>query len=166
MIVTRFNRLLNLTNLRRVLFLLIVVSFVYVLYSLAFVEDNYSLTKLVSYPAGSARQVVGDKQSQEKDYSAFLKDVAGKKIFAPVKIKKAKTKKTVDRSKLKKVIESLRVAGIIGTGGKKVIIEDKRKNTTFHLRQGETFLGDIRVEKISNDSVVLDYQGEKFELYL
>ena len=48
----------------------------------------------------------------------------------------------------------------------RAIIEDTKGQKSFYLKQGEVLTDGIVVEKIGKAAVILNYKGEKFELYL
>jgi len=63
------------------------------------------------------------------------------------------------------IIANLNLAGIVAGETPKAVIEDKKAAKSYFLREGES-LGEIKVDKIGSGKVVLDLQGEKFELVL
>jgi type II secretory pathway component PulC len=158
------RNLFNPSLLRKILFIFIIASLVYAVPSF-FSNQHYIFKDTASSSAFSAKSLPQIKPASAKDYTAFLRDVENKKVFTPSLVSKPALVK-VDRKKLSRLISNLRLAGIISGQVRKAIIEDKKTKTTFHLRQGESFLDSIRVKKINKDSVILDFQGEDFELYL
>ncbi len=104
--------------------------------------------------------------SKKADYSAFLQQIANKNIFAVAYATEVIDASGIDMKKVKKVINGLRLVGIMVDQPKKVMIESKQAQKTFYLAEGEKFLEGIVVEKIEKSSVVLDAYGQKFDLYL
>ncbi|MFH1768780.1 MAG: hypothetical protein ABH858_06445 [Candidatus Omnitrophota bacterium] len=154
-----FNRV------RRGLFGAIFVSFLYLVISLFLVDRESWHKKVLSiFPALETTGVFS--HDKERDYSAFMREIENKKIFAPLYVEKKEAKAEVDRDKLNKIIENFRMVGILPKDPRRVIIEDQRLGKTFYLKEGESFLDNITVKKIEKGSVILNYYGEEFELYL
>ncbi|MCM8789708.1 MAG: hypothetical protein NC916_01615, partial [Candidatus Omnitrophica bacterium] len=61
--------------------------------------------------------------------------------------------------------KDLKLLGIIFGDNPQAIIEDAKNQKTYYLNR-EQSIGDFIVEDIRDGKVILDYQGQKFELYL
>lgn len=103
---------------------------------------------------------------EQPDYASFLKEIENKEVFVTTSSKDSSITSKIDREKLSKIIERLRLVGILSGEPRKAVIEDKKMDRTFYLRKGESFLEGIKVENITKNSVILNFYGEKFELYL
>lgn len=103
----------------------------------------------------------------QKDYSAFLAEFGQRDIFAYPQISEAAVPAAgIDWQKVNKIVENLRLVGIISMEPKKAIIEDKSAGRTFYLKEEEEFLENTRLKKIMKGSVTIDCCGKSFELYL
>ncbi|MFH1504402.1 MAG: type II secretion system protein N [Candidatus Omnitrophota bacterium] len=105
-------------------------------------------------------------KASQYDYSKFLSELTNRKVFLSPYFKEPQAVSKVDRQQIGKVIENLRLAGIKSGKDKLAIIEDKRAEKVFYLKENDSFLEGIKIEKIKKDSIILNYQGEKYELYL
>ncbi len=114
-----------------VLFLGILAAIVYVLN--APVSEN----DLRDLPVGNraGRSAVREK----RDYAAFLAKMDGNRVFTAVARSAALASGGKDT--IAKVIEGLRLAGIMTAGGTKAIIEDKESSETYYVKQGQTLAG-------------------------
>ena len=149
---------------QKVLPAVFILSLVYAVYSIFLKQNHFSEQEIFQAPLVSeTRKRVF--QAKKKDYSAFLQTVRREKIFASVYTEKTKQDTGIDRKKISDTIGNLKLVGIVSKEPPKIVIEDKKTNKSFYLREGESFLGGIQVEKIGKNSVVLDYYEEKFELY-
>ncbi len=154
----------SLDLLEKLLFVVIFISLACVVVSMAGKPKFASRQDIFQiFPPSLVPQDVSPKM--QKDYASFAKSLNNKKIFASLYIEEKKDIPVVDTEKLSRVIENLRLAGILSRNPPKVIIEDKKTGKSFYLKSGETFLDSIKLEKISKDSILLNYQGENFELY-
>ena len=153
--------------MKKVVVSMAVVSLLYLVYSMRFMDKDRAFASLLTRKASFAAASIehkGVRLKQEKDYLAFLKKVEEKNIFSLPRIKEAKGRPKVERSQLEQVVKNLRLVGILKNDSLKAIIEDTAKNNTFFLAEGDSFLDDIRIEKIGKDRVIVYYKGERFEL--
>ncbi|MCX7662037.1 MAG: hypothetical protein N2Z79_05095 [Candidatus Omnitrophica bacterium] len=63
------------------------------------------------------------------------------------------------------LIKDLTLLGIISGEPNQAIIEDKRNNKTYFLKEGE-FLGELQVKSIKEGRVILEYRGREIDLFL
>lgn len=161
-----FRKLFTINLLIKLLLGVIAVSLAFTLYSFFFgqraafkKEILNSSSRLTALP----QQLI---QQNRKDYSLFLSGLKARKVFSSPYAKKPKPVSGASREELNKIIESLRLAGIKSGDSARAIIEDKRMGKVFYLKEGGTFLDNIELEKIKKDSVILNCQGESYELYL
>lgn len=154
----------TLNTLIGVLFIALIFSCGWAVYAVFFVgEYLYEGKILEPLEESKAGLRPGAKQ---KDYPRFLSEIARKNIFVLPYAKGFEPERNINREKIDKIIENLRLAGIKSGGSMKVIIENKRIGKTFYLKEGDSFSEDILVEKINKDSVVLNCHGESYEIYL
>lgn len=150
-------------RVRFILFIVILLFSIFVAVDLLFlnnhtlkaIKTDSSLTSMVSY----------DFLKKKTDtFEQFLKTTAAKNFF----VKPYTTKKSQNVAKQDKTVDelrnSLRLVGILG--GTKAIIEDRKSQKSFHLKQNDEFLSGAVVSKITSKSVEIEYNGEIFELYL
>lgn len=64
---------------------------------------------------------------------------------------------------VKEIKANLNILGIITGDNNQAIIEDKGLKKTFFLYKGDS-VGEAKVVDIENNTVILDYKGEKIEL--
>ncbi len=156
------RKLSTLGFLKRFLFVVIVGLLFYNI-SFIFAKD-YLFKKRLPEMSNRSSQAQALSQETESDFSAFLKETETKKVFAAVQATKAASS-GVDQEKVAKIIEALKVVGIIDGKPQKAIIEDTKSGKSFYLKEGESFLENIQVQKIEGSTVVLDSYGQEFELY-
>lgn len=63
------------------------------------------------------------------------------------------------------LIKNLNLLGIVSGQKQQVIIEDKKLKKTYFLYQGD-YIGEIKIEAIYSDKVVLEYKGEQVHLFI
>lgn len=63
------------------------------------------------------------------------------------------------------IVKDVSLVGIISGDNPQAVIEDKKTQKTYYVEKGQS-IGDIKVEEIQEGKVILNYKGQKFELYL
>ena len=105
----------------------------------------------------------------KKAVSYYLEKMSGRDIFQMGTVKKVvgadgvQTEMKVTSAKMLDVTESLKLVGISWSSDPDAIIEDTKGTKTFFVKTGQK-IGDVKVQAIFKDKVILSYQGEETEL--
>ncbi|UCC95459.1 MAG: hypothetical protein JSW40_01590 [Candidatus Omnitrophota bacterium] len=162
----RPKKAFTLNLLRKIFFIAIILSLAYVSIPI-FLKKNYSFEDDLSKPPSSSKEPQKYSPESKRDYQRFLREIATRAIFALSAPEKKPPRTTgIEEDKISKIIESLKLVGIISTDTKRAMIEDTKTQKSFYLKEGESFLENIIVEEIKKDSVILNCYGREFELYL
>lgn len=86
--------------------------------------------------------------------------VSGKNLFAAGVVQKGEAD---ERPASQMILKQLALVGILPGAVPRAILEDKKNKTTFYLSKNESFNG-ARVKEIKDNTVVLEYEGEKATL--
>jgi len=97
-----------------------------------------------------------------KPYSYYSSSIAGRNIFKPPQVEE---EAVITGPTLEEIMGSLSLIGIIAGDKPQAIIEDKKSAKSHFLYEGSS-IGQVKVVDILEDSVILEYQGQKFELVL
>jgi hypothetical protein len=109
-------------------------------------------------------QTQGAKPSLRlKDISYYLEKIEKRDIFKMGPKKPVENVNEVISSKAAEATQNLKLVGISWSDNPDAIIEDTKEMRTFFLREGQ-MIGEIKVESISRDKVVLRYGEELIEL--
>jgi len=99
-----------------------------------------------------------------KPYSYYGETIEKRDIFRPSF--SGNTKGTANAVvSAKEMAKDLNLVGIVAGKNPHAIIEDKKDGKTLLVNKGDT-VGDLRVEEIQEDRVILSYQGEQMDLVL
>ncbi|MFH1771794.1 MAG: hypothetical protein ABH872_03165 [Candidatus Omnitrophota bacterium] len=158
------NKLLSLKTIKLWLFFMILVSAS--LSAASFINREKTFEMRLPDKAYSASQKETILFREKKDYSAFINEVQSRNIFTPAFAEASISETDVEYEQLLKTIEGLRLVGVVSDDTRKAIIEDTQAKKTYYLKESETFLEHISVEKISDGSVILNFYENSFELYL
>lgn len=63
------------------------------------------------------------------------------------------------------LVKDISLVGIIAGDNPQAIIEDKKAQKTYYVIKGQ-FFGEFQVEDIQDGKIILNYRGQRFELYL
>lgn len=113
----------------------------------------------------SAPKMNSSGEQEAKPYSYYEEEIAKRQLFSAPPME-SKAKKVVPAGPtFKELVKDLKLLGIVSGDRLQVIVEDKKLNKTYFLYTGD-YLGEIKVEEINSDRVVLDFQGERISLFL
>ena len=106
---------------------------------------------------------VEDASFLKKAAAYYLEQVGKRNIFKMGRDPVKGVSKKVISVKLSELSKSLRLVGVSWSENPDVMIEDTRAMRTFFVKRGE-MVGELRVEAIFKDRVILSYAGEEIEL--
>ena len=96
---------------------------------------------------------------------SFYQDAVNKrKLFGGHTVKEVKIAGNEDAS-ISQIASNLNLSGIIAGDTPKAIIEEKKEHKSYFLKEGES-IGDVKLNKISDGKVIMEYKGTGFELVL
>lgn len=122
------------------------------------------INKLEFRVSNDLRQAQGGKQiSRLKDISFYLEKIENRDIFKMGPKTSTADINEVISSKAAEATQNLKLVGIAWADDPDAIIEDTKQMRTFFVKKGQ-MIGDIKVESIFRDKVVLRYGEELIEL--
>ena len=65
----------------------------------------------------------------------------------------------------KKLVKDLALKGILSGDTPKAIVENQSENRTYFVTVGE-YIGDVKIQDIRPDKIILEYDNEKMTLFL
>jgi len=107
-------------------------------------------------------QPAGEDLFQARPFLHYLEMVRRRNIFSPIALKEDE-KPEVKEKKLLEMSANLILVGISLEKEPVAMIEDTKAKKTYFLKAGDT-INKFKVDTISNDRVILSYQGDKIEL--
>lgn len=125
--------------------------------------NNPETSLPVAAPRGRPEAPVEEKQAIP--FSHYQQVIASRELF------KSDLQKTVAQRVIpagetfKDLVKNLTLMGIISGENPQAIIEDGRLKKTFFLYEGD-FVGEVCVAGIGSDKVVLEYKGERINLFM
>jgi type II secretory pathway component PulC len=121
--------------------------------------------KEIKLPKTTPQKVIAPKiepRQQIKPYESYLEGIKDRQIFSGSTT--SDTEKPLSSVSLD-LIKDISLVGIISGENPVGIIEDKKTQKTYYLSKGQ-FMGEFQVEDIKEGKIILNYKGQRFELYL
>lgn len=100
-----------------------------------------------------------------KPYDYYAQQIGKRVLFAPGIGKKKKGTFGAKSLNLQEIMQNFTLIGIKMGENPQAIIEDKKAKKTYFLKRGD-YLGEIEIGDIQKGKVILEYQGESFDLFL
>ncbi|MFA5338348.1 MAG: hypothetical protein WC330_08435 [Candidatus Omnitrophota bacterium] len=147
----------------RVIKLIFFISLFYLIISL--IHPIFALKKVKLPRIDTKEKTVIKKESRTKEairpYAFYSLGIKQRKIFSSAAVDQEKPIGAVSAD----LIKDINLVGIISGEDPQAIIEDKKAQKTYYLRKGQ-FIGELRLEDIAGEKIILNYEGQRYELYL
>jgi hypothetical protein len=148
-------------NVRRTFFWLFIASGVYLAWNLI-----YPLVGLrnIRLPKASEKPIEEKRitKSAAKPLEEYLKSVKRRRIFSGAATAEGVSLINVANVDLMKDIS---LVGIVSGENPQAVIEDKKAQKTYYVTKGQ-FIGEMQVEDIQKGKIIINYAGQKYELYM
>ena len=151
---------LDFFNAKRTVYLLLTLSLVYFMYSLAYpylFKD--AIEKASAGPAASSKK---SAVSENKPFSFYMEGMKDRQVFNVAFSQESGQEEAVIDTDLASI---LNLVGIMAGDNPQAVIEDKTAGKTFYLSRGQSF-GEFKVEEILEGKVILSSRGKRYELSL
>lgn len=162
---------LKFINVALIIILIVTISF----FIFDFISSNLRQPVLISgqgpkgpnyEPSPTAETKGANREAQTMPFSAYSESIGRRELFKPQQ-SEVRTERT-SGAKIESASDKLKDLSLIGIiAGEKpqAVIEDKKIQKTYFLYKGQ-ILNQMKLEEILEDRVILDFEGEKFELTL
>lgn len=159
-----FPRNFSIPTFNKAIKLLLVLSFLWLI--LLFLQPSYApnKTKQLKPMAAKnlAKKISPDAKEQIKPYSFYLEGIKNRKIFSSAAAED--TQKVIGTASAD-LIKDINLVGIISGEEPQAVIEDKKAQKTYYLKKGQ-YIGELQLEDILEGKIVLEFNGQNYELYL
>jgi len=154
----------NVKNINIFLGLVTVIMAVYfitnLLISLVNLKKNFNL----EFKIAKGSPLIDSKVvSSLKAASYYLEKISARDIFKMGPKKKEEEEIKAPSSKIIGATQNLKLVGISWSNDPDAMIEDTKALKTFFVKRGQ-MIGEVKVQAIFKDRVVLSYEGEELEL--
>lgn len=147
-------------SINKIILLLFILSIGYLLFNLAYQAFGLNNIELLRIKNSKFIDSSVEPKLEIKPYEFYADKVKNWQVFGMTSGMETSGVRNTAPSDL---VKDINLVGIIDDN--QVVIEDKKAGKTYYLAPGQ-FIGEIQVEKILDRKVILNYKGERFELYL
>ena len=147
-------------NVSKFIWAIFIISCLYLVYS--FISPSFTQNlQLPKITDEVATEEEVEPAQQAKPYGFYSQGLADRQIFGSTSQEAEKPIGTINADLLK----DMSLIGIVSGDNPQAIIEDKKTQKTYYLTKGQS-IGEFRVDDIGQGKIILNYNGQKFELYL
>jgi hypothetical protein len=147
---------------RKIVMITLGASLIYL--AASFIYPLLGLGK-IKLPQVTPEKIIESKiePTQEiKPYEFYLEAAKGRQIFGSVSGQGAEQPASSINADL---IKDINLVGIISGENPQAVIEDKKAQKTYYVTKGQ-FIGEFQVDDIQEGKIILNYNGQKYELYM
>ncbi|MBM3246109.1 MAG: hypothetical protein FJZ13_02140 [Candidatus Omnitrophica bacterium] len=143
---------------------LLVISFLYLFISLIYPLIGLRRIKLpeISREKINLEEPEAGPKTETKPYEFYSQALNQRRIFSGTTAQGTIGASSVATPDLTK---DLNLVGIISGVNPQAVIEDKNTQKTYYLSNGQ-FIGELQIEDIQEGKIILNYNGQRYELYL
>lgn len=158
-----FFRIFSFRYIKKMILAAFTLSCIYFIICFIYPFTGFKKITLPGLKQGRTNEFKLKPIEEIKPLESYLNDVQNRRIFANLSIPQETEKPAVVINT--DFIKDLNLVGIISGEPPQAIIEDKKAQKTYTLTAGQSF-GEFKVESIEEGKVLINYQEQKFELYL
>ncbi len=150
---------LNIWRIIKIVFvascLYLIIAFIYPWVGLREIKLPQIITENVSASNTELRQEV-------KPFEFYLQGIKGRQIFSsPIVQETERPPSNVNID----LIKDMTLVGVISGENLQAVVEDRKTHKTYYVTKGQ-FIGQFQVEDIEEGKIILNYNGQRLELYL
>jgi len=147
---------------RKIIFILLAVSCLFLISSFIYPLVALRKVKLPEVPKEKNAVLEAVSGVEQKPLEEYLKGVSGRQIFSNLPSAGGAGPVSGVAADL---VKDINLVGVIAGDNPQAIIEDKKAQKTYYVTKGQ-FFGEFQVEDIQEGKIILNYRGQRFELYL
>lgn len=156
------KKYLPILNLQRTIAIAFVISCIYLIISFTYPLLGLRKINLPKVAPGKITPSDIELKQEIKPYEFYLAGIRDRQIFSsPTAQETAGTVSGVNVDLMK----DISLVGIISGENPQAVIEDKKTQKTYYVTKGQ-FIGEFAVEDIREGKIILNYKGQRYELYL
>ena len=149
---------------QKLVMVILLISFIYLITSFVYPWIGLKTIKLPDIPEEklNLEEPKLELKEEPKPYEFYLQALSQRQIFSsPSTLGGASASGVVSAD----LIKDLNLVGIISGENPQAVIEDKKTHKTYYLNKGQ-FVGELQIEEIQEGKIIVNYNGQKYELYL
>jgi len=147
---------------RKILFWALIISCIYLVISLAYPLVALRKISLPKVNEGKISESGSEIKEQTKPFEFYQQGIANRRIFANASGQESINPASAANTDL---VKDINLVGVITGANPQAVIEDKKTLKTYYVTKGQ-FIGEAQIEDIQEGKIILNYRGQRYELYL
>ena len=154
---------LSFSRIQKILLVVFSLSCIYLIGVFIYPLIGLEKANIRSVTLESFKEPQAELNIEAKPYEFYLSGITGSQIFknSVVPAGSPEVANPVNAD----AIKDITLKGIVEGENLQAIITDKNTQKTYYVTKGQ-FIGEFEVEEIGKNKVIVNYKGQKFELYL
>lgn len=155
------------SSIRRILAIALALSSLYLLVSFLSPVIFLRKVKIWDISREKSPKIEADFKVEVKPYEFYRKGIIGRQVFKNSALMAGNpgTNPVLSDVNAVDAVKDINLIGIVQNNNPQAIIEDKKTQKTYYVTKGQ-FAGEFQVEEIETEKVILNYKGQRLELYL
>ena len=159
------KKYLSLPGIKKILLLLFAVSIVCLMASFIYPLFGLNKIKLPDLKETKTDSVITESKQNLKSADFYLQGLKDRQIFATISTQAAQDTGKPVNALSADVMKDINLVGIISGDPPQAIIEDKQHKQTLYVTKGQ-YVGEMQIEDIQEGKIIINYQNQRYELYL
>jgi hypothetical protein len=109
-------------------------------------------------------EITSDRSKEIKPYEYYLEGTRNRQIFKGTAGREGQSQQPASAINLD-LTKDIVLVGIVSGENPQAVLEDKKTQRTYYVSKGQ-MIGEIQVAEILQGKIILNYRGQKYELYL
>jgi len=139
-----------------------IISCIYLLIALLYPLVGLNKIRLPKVTGVKVTEPSKEEKLEVKPLESYEQAAAGRQIFNSSGSQAAQVPAGALEADMMKDIS---LVGVISGDNPQAILEDKKSQKTYYLTEGQS-LGEFQIEDIQEGKIILNYRGQRYELYL
>jgi len=156
-----YNKILSLLDSRKVIWLVFIVSCIYLIYSFVYPEIALKKIKLQLAAEKKIYKQESEQQREVKPYEFYLQGLMKRQIFQGGAVSSTAPASAAESASIK----DMNLVGIVSGDTPQAIIEDKKAQKTYYVNKGQ-LIGGFQLEDIQDGKIILNNNGQRFEMHI
>ena len=157
-----FKKYVSSDFLNKGIFFIFCVSAFYLLLTLIAPLAGWDKAQLPKFKPQTPGEIEAILKPGLEPYEFYQKALSNRQIFTTPNISAEPAAKSAS---VEALVKDITLMGIMSGDSPQAILEDQKTHKTYYLNKGQ-YIGEFQVEDIQDGKVILNYKGQRSELYL
>lgn len=164
------RKYLTIFSLRNIILLLFLFSAVYLGISLIY---PWIWLKKIVLPLGApvsvssqypSRPELPEQRKKKEEAEFYIQKIGNRRMFATL-VREPQIQEASPVIPQGELLKDISLVGIVTAAPAQAIIEDRKTQKTYYVGKGQ-FIDEYKIEDIQEGKIILEHNGQKYELYM